>query len=97
MTAGFPSGLDTAFDVEGDDLDGDYNRAEEEPADSQIPHETPAQISQGRSVKAYLIKYTAYKTFVGDSNAQSQRQSLMKKQPARHHLVHLFRRDIFQP
>lgn len=67
MTAGFPPGLDTTFDVEESDLDNDYDHAEEDPTDSQTPGEGPSQILQERPVKAYLVKYTAYRTFVGGS------------------------------
>lgn len=67
MTAGFPPGLDTFFDIGDNDLDNDYDLAEEDPAGFQADPEVPEQIFQERPVKAYLVKYTAYKTLVGDS------------------------------
>lgn len=67
MTAGFPPGLDTVFDMEENDLDSDYDLAEEDPADSQTSPEVPEQIASERPIKAYLVKYTSYTTFVDGS------------------------------
>lgn len=64
MTAGLPQGFDTALDLEEEDLDGDYDSAEGGPDGEQVPGEVPTQTSQERTVKAYLVKYTAYRTFV---------------------------------
>ena len=94
MGAGFPADLDTFFDMEEDDLDSDYDLAEEEPAHSETTPEAPAEEIP---VKAYLVKYTAYKAFVGGSDARSLGYSLMEVQPARDHLVPLFRRDLSLP
>lgn len=71
LMAGLPPGLDASFDVEEDDLDNDYDFAEEypadeDPADTQVLSETGAQEPPERTVRAYLVKYTAYRTFVCD-------------------------------
>jgi hypothetical protein len=58
--------------VEENDLDNDYDRADEELTDLQTPSEAPEQIPQERSIKAYLVKRTAHKTSVGDSDTRTQ-------------------------
>ena len=67
MTAGLPPGLDAVFDTEENDLDNDYDLGEEVSLDSQTPPEASVQIPQERPVKAYFVKYTAYRTFVTSS------------------------------
>lgn len=77
--------------MEESDLDNDFDFAEvypadggpanggptdEGPVDAQVLGETRAQALPERTVKAYLVKYTAYRTFVCD--VPSQRYSLMK-------------------
>lgn len=67
LTDEFPPGLPTVVDTEEDGMDIDYDPAEEAPVDIQLPYEEPAQSLPERSVKAYLVKYTAYRTFVSGS------------------------------
>ena len=95
MAAGLPPGLDNVFDIEESDLDDDYCLTDEEPAAFQTPREAPVQIVQENAVKAYLVKRTSYNTCVSSSNTRSAGRSLMKIQPARDYLVHLYWRDIF--
>ena len=72
LAAGLPPGLDPAIDVNEDDLDGDYEFAEECPADkgpidAEVISRTRApQVLPERTVKAYLVRCTAYRTFVRD-------------------------------
>ena len=72
MTAGFPPDVEPVFDIEEQDLDSDYDgpvedSTEEDPASTQPPVDVAAPILPERTVKAYVIKNTAYRTFVGDS------------------------------
>ena len=69
VAAEFPSDMDTAFDTEGDDFDSDYDPTEE----GHIGHqgsvgEAPTHPFPERVVKAYLVKYTSYKTSVVQSS-----------------------------
>lgn len=65
LTAGLPPGLPTFVDLEEDELDGDYDPAEGVPVMARIPCEETARVLAERPVKAYLVKYTSYRTFVG--------------------------------
>lgn len=69
LTAGLPPGLEASLDIlDRNDSNTDFDFAEEEPADAQVPlNETCAQVLPGKTVKAYLVKDTAYRTFVCDS------------------------------
>ena len=104
LTAVLPPGLETVADMEEKDSYSDYDLAEKAPAESdsdtdydpanlkaptQTRRKAPTQVLPERSVKAYLVKYTAYRTFV--SNSYSKWYSLMDVQLVRDHLVHLFR------
>ena len=53
-----PSGVDATFDLEDHDPDSDYDPFEE------APYETATQSSPDKIVKAYVVKYTAYRTYV---------------------------------
>ena len=66
--AGLPSSVESFFDLEDCDLDGDFDcPGEDDPVESQA--ETSPDISerQQKSIKAYLVKCTAYRTLGGDS------------------------------
>ena len=65
LTAGLPPGLPTFVDMAEDELDGDYEPADGPPAINQISHEAPVKELPERLVKAYLVKYTSYRTSVG--------------------------------
>ena len=64
----FPPGLDVVFDMDENDVDSGYGFARRVSAGPQTPREAPTQILHERSVKAYLVKYTAYNTSVGASD-----------------------------
>lgn len=67
LAAGFPPDAEPIFDMEEQDLDSDYDDpVDGDPAISQLPDMIVSVLPE-RSVKAYIVKYTAYKTFVGDS------------------------------
>ena len=101
LTAGFPPDTEPTFDIEEQDLDSDYDdpvedSAEGDPAATQPPVDVVAPALSERTVKAYIVKYTAYRTFVADS--QSLRCVLRNEiQSACDHMVYLFRRDYFLP
>ena len=58
--AGLPPGVESFFDLEGCDLDSDYEcPIEDDPSEPQS--QVSPDISEG-SIKAYLVKYTAYRT-----------------------------------
>ena len=66
--AGLPSSVESFFDLEDCDLDRDFDcPGEGDPVESQA--ETSPDISerQQKSIKAYLVKCTAYRTLGGDS------------------------------
>ena len=58
LGAGPPPGVDATFDLEDHDLDSDYDSFEE------APYETATQAFPDKIVKAYVVKYTAYRTYV---------------------------------
>ena len=94
-----PPGVENVFDLGEHDIDGDYDVPVEDttrdPVETVPPTDEATPILPERTVKAYVVKYTAYKTFVGSWNL---RRSLMDEtQSARDHLVYLFRRDCFLP
>lgn len=94
MTAGFPPELDTTFDIEENDADSGYGFARRGPAGPETQTEAPAQILQERTVKAYLVKYTAYNTFVGARYTKC-RIKANDVQPLRDYMVYLLWRDFF--
>ena len=66
IPAGLPEGLDTALDLEGNNSNDDYDVDGEDSDDDRVASKAPAPILQKRTVKAYLVKYTAYRTSVRD-------------------------------
>ena len=71
LTAGFPPDAEPAFNIEEQDLDSDYDDpvgdpAEGDPAVTQPPVDVTAPVLPNRTVKAYVVKYTAYRMFVVD-------------------------------
>ena len=71
LTAGFPPDVESTFDMKEQDLDSDYDSfvedsAKGDPAGTQPPVEVAAPTLPDRTVKTYVVKYTAYRTFVGD-------------------------------
>jgi hypothetical protein len=65
LTRELPPDIPAFTDIEEIDSDGDYDPVEGAPAGTKEPLEIPAQVLPERPVKAYLVKYTAYRTFVG--------------------------------
>jgi len=67
--AGLPPGVESFFDLEDCDLDSDFDCPAEDIDDPVEPQaEVPPDISERpqRSIKAYLVKYTAYRTLGGE-------------------------------
>ena len=101
LEAGLPPGVDPSSEMEEHDSNSDYDAPGQDPIEGESFEtkpsiDTAAPLLPERTVKAYIIKYTAYRTFVGDS--RSPRCPLMGEiQPARDHLVYLFRRDYLLP
>ena len=100
LDAGFPLGVEPVFDMSEHDSDSDYDVPVEDPTgdpdEVQPPIDVAPPILPERRVKVYIVKYTAYRTFVGDP--RSLRRSLIDEiQPACDHLVYLYRRDHFLP
>jgi hypothetical protein len=92
LGAELPQDAEPFFQPEEHDLDSDYDDPAEVPAGARPPVNMSTSILPERSVKAYVVKYTAYRTFVNGS--PSLRCPLMDgMQPARDHLVCLFRGD----
>jgi hypothetical protein len=92
LQAGLPLGVEPFFQMEDRDSDDDYDGPVETPTKVQSPIGTTAPIPPERTAKAYVIKNTAYKTFV--SNLSSLRCPLMgEMQPPCDNLVYLFRGD----
>ena len=62
MDEGLPTGVEPFFDLEGSDLDSDFNGPlEDDPAEHQS-QVSPDVSGPPRSIKAYVVKYTAYRT-----------------------------------
>lgn len=70
VNAGLPPGIEPSFDLQECDLDSDFDG----PVEDDLAIEPQSQASPNvpespqRAVKAYLVKYTAYKTLSGESN-----------------------------
>lgn len=74
LSSGLPPGVDPFFDLEESDTDGDFD----DPIDGDDPTEPRPQVSLGipkqqsyRFVRAYVIKYTAHRTSVGEPHRLS--------------------------
>jgi len=72
LTAGLSPDTDSFFDIEEQDLDNDFDDPVEDSAEgdtviTQPPVDVAAPVPPKRTVKSYIIKYTAYRTFVVDS------------------------------
>ena len=70
--AGLPPGVESFYDLEDCDLDSDFDCPVEDDGDSVEPQaEISPDVSERpqRSIKAYLVKYTAYRT-LGDESCQ---------------------------
>jgi hypothetical protein len=71
LTAAFPSDVEPFFDIERQEFNDDYDNPVDDSAEggsaiSQPPADETAPTLPERTVKAYIVKYTAYRTFVGD-------------------------------
>ena len=67
LSGGLPPGVEPFFDLEGSDSDNDFDDpAEGGPVEPQL--QTIADVHQlplaKRSIRTYIVKYTAYKTLV---------------------------------
>ena len=68
LGAGLPSSVEPFFEMAEYDLDSDYDGPfEVNSAGIRPPVHATASIPPERTVKAYVVKYTAYRTFVGKS------------------------------
>jgi hypothetical protein len=67
LEAGLPPGVEPFFEMGDNDLDSDYNDPIGAPVKIQAPIDAAAAILLGRTMKAYIVKYTAYRRFVDDS------------------------------
>lgn len=72
LEAGLPPDVEPIFDMEECDLDCDYDAPDEDSGEinsieTQPTISTAAPLFPERTIKAYVVKYTAYRTFVGDS------------------------------
>jgi len=68
LNAGLPSDVEPFFDLEECDLDGDFgDPVEGEPVDLQSQTSPDASMLQ-RSIKTYIVKYTAHRTLVSESH-----------------------------
>jgi len=70
--AGLPLGVEPTIDMEECDVDSDYDPpaqdpVERNPSEVQPSIDATTPVLSERAVKAYVVKYTAYRTFVGDS------------------------------
>ena len=101
LEAELPPELEPFFQMEDHDLDSDHDDPDEVPAEggsaeAQLPIDTAAPMLPERTVKAYVVKHTAYRTSVDDSS--SLRCPLTDEmQPACNNLVYLFRGDYILP
>ena len=69
LNAGLPPGVEPFFDLEECDLDGDFgDSVEGEPTGLQSQISPDASMPPQKSIKTYVIKYTAYKTSVSESH-----------------------------
>ena len=71
LTAAFPPDVEPFSDIEGQDFNDDYDSPVDDSAEgglgiSQPPADMTAQTPPERTVRVYIVRYTAYKTFVGD-------------------------------
>ena len=71
LTAAFPSEVEPFFDIKGQDFNDDYDSPVDGPADgdlaiSQPPADVVTPTLPERTVKAYIVRYTAFRTFVHD-------------------------------
>ena len=67
LEAGFPPYVEPFFQMEENDPDDDYDGPVEVSAEIQPPIDAAAPVSLGKAVKAYIVNYTAHRTFVDDS------------------------------
>jgi hypothetical protein len=89
LEAGFPPYVEPFFQME--ESDDDYDGPAEVPAEIQPPIDAAAPVPLGKAVKAYIVKYTAYRTFVDDSRSLQPLTDEM--QPACDYLVYLLGGD----
>ena len=97
LRAGLPPGVEPTFDLGKHDFESDYDDpVEENPVKNRQPVDVAAPTLPERTVKAYIIKYTSYRTFVDGSRCP--RNILMDGiQLTRNNLVYLYRRYRFLP
>jgi hypothetical protein len=76
LEAGLPPGIKPFFQMEEHDSDSDYDDPVETPARIQPLVGAAALMLPERTVRAYIVKYTAYRTFVGDSRSFKPEMSI---------------------
>jgi hypothetical protein len=95
LEAGLPQDIEPFFQMAEHDLDSDYDdfyQMDEGGSDSNYdgPVKTPADIQPPvgaaaptpvKTVKAYVVKYTAYRTFVGNSRSFKSEMSTNGRNP----------------
>ena len=72
LGAGLPPDVDPVFEMGEHDSDGDYyapvqDSAEGDPLETKLSIGAAAPLLSERTVKAYVVEYTSYRTFVGGS------------------------------
>jgi len=68
LNEGLPPEVEPFSDLEECDLDSDFDDpVEEDPAEPQPQVSSDASKPPQRSIETYVVKYTAYKTSVGES------------------------------
>lgn len=98
LNAGLPLGVETTFNLGEHGFESDYDAPDEGLTGGCSETQPPAALMlPERTVKAYVVRYTAYRTFVGDSVCNLSRSLMDEIQPTRDHLVYLYRRDRFLP
>ena len=101
LEAELPPEVEPFFQMEDHDLDSDHDGPDGTPSEggsakAQSPINTAAPMLPERTVKAYVVKYMAYRMSV--NNSSSLICPLMDEiQSACNHLVYLFRGDYFLP
>jgi len=95
LNAGLPPDVEPFSDLEECDLDSDFDDPTEGDSAEPRPQVSPdASKSPQKSIKTYVVKYTAYRTSVGDQRKVHIPLTNVA-QLARDNLVYLLGRDCF--
>jgi len=95
LNAGLPPDAEPFSDLEDCDLGCDFDDPVEGDSAESKPQVSPdASNPPQKSIKTYVVKYTAYRTSVGDQH-KVHTPLTNEAQLARDNLVHLLGRDCF--